>query len=366
MDELLMSCENVRVIRSGRTILDAPELKIRKGEILVVLGTTGAGKTTLLNVLDLSIKPDIGSVTWRSEPVIGANLGSKTRRKISMAFQAPLLFRGTVYDNVAYGLKIRGFSGEEIDKKVTETLRMFGIEGLAKANAAMLSGGEAHRASLARAIVFEPELLLLDEPMASLDPGTKERLLKELMDILKRLGITCVYVTHSREEAYGVADRLAVIDQGRIVQTGSIDEIFYKPSTPELAIFVGTENVLKGKVASQSEGLAAIDIAGVTVEAVTNAESGAAVSVCVRPEEVFVKISAAAPAASADSARNRLAGRVEKIDILGTTARVTIDCGFPLAALITRRSLEEMSIKQGAAVIAGFKATSAHVIEQES
>jgi tungstate transport system ATP-binding protein len=366
MAALLMSCENVKVVRSGRTILDAPALDIEKGEILVVLGTTGAGKTTLLNVLDLSVRPDAGNVKWNGEDIKGANLGSAIRRKVSMAFQTPLLFRGTVFDNVAYGLKIRGYARPEIDKKVESTLRMFGIENLSGANAASLSGGEAHRASLARAIVFEPELLLLDEPMASLDPGTKEHLLKEVAAILKRLGITCVYVTHSREEAYGVADRLAVIEDGRIAQTGTVDEIFYKPATPDLAIFIGTENVLKGKVIEQNGGLAVIDISGAKVEALTEAPVGENVTVCIRPEEVFVKMSTTGSAASNDSARNRLAGRVEQVDVLGATAKITIDCGFPLKALITRRSMEEMDIGPGVMVIAGFKATSAHVIRKSA
>lgn len=366
MPETLLSCKNIILERGGRRILDVEALDIYEGEVLAVLGATGAGKSSLLNVLGMTTPPDSGEVLWRGARGFKTNPGSETRRKVSMALQSPLLFRGTVTDNVAYGLKLRKTPRPEIDKEVTEILELFGISHLARANAASLSGGEAHRVSLARSIVFHPDLLLLDEPMSSLDPGTKEKIIIEVIGIVKKLGLTCVYVTHSREEAYMVSDRMAVIYNGKIVQVGTADDVLYRPATAGLAIFTGVENVVEGVVEKQEEGLATISISGAKVEAISNAPEGAKVTVCVRPEEVFIKLSTTDSAVLNDSARNRLTGRIERIDLLGPTVRIIVDCGFPLKALITRRSLEEMDIGLGSTVIAGFKATSAHVIEQNS
>jgi molybdopterin-binding protein len=282
-----------------------------------------------------------------------------------MAFQIPLLFKGSVYDNVAYGLKLRGASRADKDKKVNEILELFKVRGLAAADAMSLSGGEAHRVSLARALVFGPELLLLDEPMASLDPGTKEGLLTELMEITKQLKVTCVYVTHSREEAFIVADRLAVMEAGRVTQTGTAEDVFYRPATVDIAAFVGTGNIIHGRVLSSNGGLVLIDLNHVTIEAISDLPVGRDVVVCLRPEEIFVEDAAPGKTTGRGSARNRLTGKVTAIEILGPVARITVDCGTNLKALITKRSLDELHVGVGMNVVAGFKATSVHVIEKD-
>ncbi len=364
MDSALVTINDILVERAGRIILNIPSFDVREGETLALVGQTGAGKSTLLSVLGFALKPDKGSIFWRGAAVGNGRPGSDVRRRISMAFQSPLLFRGTVQDNVAYGLKLRRIPAADVNRKVTAMLDMFGIGNLATANAASLSGGEAHRVSLARAVVFDPELLLLDEPMASLDPGTKDNLMKEVTKIVKELGLTCLYVTHSREEAYAVADRLAVIDTGKIVQSGSAEDVFYRPATASVAAFVGTENILPAAVVDTEGGLAQLRIIGAapetSIEAVTDAAVGATVTACIRPEEVSVD--PAEPGATG-SRRNHLTGRVTDVTVLGPTARIAVDCGFPLTALITRRSLGELALAPGTPVTAGFKATAVHVIQ---
>lgn len=360
----LLACESIKVDRSGRAILDVPAFSVEEGERLAVLGPTGAGKSTLLGILDMTAPPDSGKLFWRGDDITLAKPGSRVRRKISMAFQIPFLFKGSVYENVAYGLKLRGTPTIERDKKVKDILDLFKIGYLTKADAMSLSGGEAHRVSLARSLVFGPELLLLDEPMASLDPGTKEGLIDELKEILKKLNVTCVYVTHSREEAFIIADRLAVMEKGRVVQTGTAEDVFYKPATTDIAAFVGTGNILPGRIVSSTEGLALLEMDGVTIEAVSDLSPSTDVDVCIRPEEIFIEDAVKGKRTGRASARNRLLGTVSSINILGAVAQIELDCGVKIKALITRRSLDDLHLGLGMEVIAGFKATSVHVIER--
>jgi molybdopterin-binding protein len=360
----LISCDSITVSRNGRAILDVPALSVEEGERLAVLGPTGAGKSTLLGILDMTMRPDTGSLFWRGDDVSQAKPGSPVRRKISMAFQIPLLFKGSVYDNVAYGLKLRGLPKGEREIKVHEILDLFKVGKLMAADAMSLSGGEAHRVSLARALVFGPELLLLDEPMASLDPSTKEGLIGELKEILRKLKVTCVYVTHSREEAFVMADRLAVMENGRIVQTGTAEDVFYKPATADIAAFVGTGNILPGRVLSSSDGLALIEADGITIEAVSIFPSNTSVDACIRPEEIFIEDAVKGKRTGRASARNHLVGKVSAIEILGPVAQIEVDCGVTVKALITRRSLDDLHLGLGMEVVAGFKATSVHVIER--
>jgi molybdate/tungstate transport system ATP-binding protein len=363
---ILLSAEDVIVKREERAILDVVAFNVDEKEIVGVLGSTGAGKSTLLGVLNLAIRPEKGRLLWRGQPMTGWQPGSAERRRISMAFQNPLLFKGSVFANVAYGLRIRREKRDDTHQRVLDALELFSISGLAETNVLALSGGEAHRVSLARALVVEPELLLLDEPLASLDPETRNRLLTELKAAVRKLGVSCVYVTHSREEAFMVADRIAVIDKGRIVQMGSADDVFYRPATEPVAAFVGTENMFKGRIVSQDDGLAVIAVDSLEFEAVTDAQVGTEVTVCVRPEEIYLeKAGASKKKFSVGSVRNHLAGTVTAMQTLGPTVRTTIDCGLSLTAIITRRSQADLCIGLGDSVIAGFKAMSVHILREE-
>jgi tungstate transport system ATP-binding protein len=356
----LLRGERLRVEAAGRTILDVPSLEVREGETLVLLGPTGAGKTTLLRVLGFLLEPSAGALFWRDDAAPAPFPPPLAlRRRVAMAFQEPLLFQGTVAENVAWGLSIRGIRGEERRRRVTRALELFGISPLAPRSAQQLSGGEAQRVALARALVLEPELLLLDEPLASLDRVTRKRLADEIRQLVRSTGTTCVYVTHHQREGLFMADRVAVLERGRIVQVADPEEVFYQPTAPFVANFVGMENILPGRVTATSEGLATVEVGSRSVQAVSGLAVGAAVSLCLRPEEVVLRRGGGSPG---DSARNHLEGTILSLRLDGPTAEIRLDCGFPLVAVVTRRSVLDLSLAVGERVEASFKATAVHLI----
>jgi tungstate transport system ATP-binding protein len=360
----LLSVQDVEVVREGRTILSLPRLDVREGEILALLGPTGAGKSTLLRVLHLLERPDAGTISWRGERVPWpAPLA--LRRRISMAFQDPLLLSGTTYDNVAYGLGLRGQNGSGARERVEAALRLFHVEHLAGQRAATLSGGEAQRTALARALVLSPELLLLDEPFAALDTPIRKHLLEELRQAVRAHGITCVYVTHEQSEAFAIADRIAVLRRGRLLQAGAPEEVLLRPTSPAVARFMQTGNILPGVVSKRSEAISEVTVGDRLLFSRTGLPAGTSVDACIRREEILVE----APGdASPAPGLNRFRGTVEAVVDLGSTMQVRIDAGFagfPLQALITRRVAHDLSLARGGEVLATFSAASVHLISRE-
>jgi ABC-type Fe3+/spermidine/putrescine transport system ATPase subunit len=356
----LLRLEEVLVRAGGATLLDVAAVEVAAGETLAILGQTGAGKSTLLRVMNALLRPARGRFLWRGEEV-RLPVPTSVRQRMAMAFQEPLLFHGTVFENVAYGLRLRGVSGAELERRVMEALRLFGIEGLARRAERTLSGGEAQRTALARAVVVEPDLLLLDEPLASLDPPTKERLEGELRRVIRARGLTCAYVTHDQGEAQRVADRVAVLDAGALLQVGTPDDVFLRPASERVARFVGTRNLLPGTVVERSAGGARVAVGDRTITAGPAPEGATAVLVCVRPEEVVLS-RAGGEAEGAPAGANRLRATVREVRPLGATTDVHLDCGFPLVALLTRRGAEELELREGTAVLASFRAAAAHLI----
>jgi tungstate transport system ATP-binding protein len=359
---VLLEGEGLRYMQGNRQILAIDHMAVEEQEILVLLGTTGAGKSTLLRMMNFLLFPQAGSFRWHGLPV-RRPIPLDLRRKIAMAFQEPLLFEGTVYQNTAYGLSLRGINGQRAREKTMEMLQILKIDHLARRSARHLSGGEAQRTALARALVIRPELLLLDEPLASLDLPTKEQLAKDLKQLLVDQRLTCVYVTHDQEEAFQMADRIAVLEEGRLQQLGTPEEVFFRPQSAFVARFVRTENILKGKVVRNREGLATVQIRDRTVEAVSNIAPGKRVLVCLRPEDVLLRQEKATEE-SRDSARNRLPAEIQSLQRFGVTTKVFLDCGFSLVALITHRSAEDMGLQPASHLVASFKATALHLIEE--
>ena len=223
-------------------------LLVSEGEILVLIGPNGAGKSTLLQTLSALAKPSRGEILFRGQR-IGADIPVlQYRRRLAMVLQEPLLFDTTVYNNVASGLKIRGMKRDEIEPIVGKALERFGIAHLRDRSARTLSGGEARRASIARAFATNPEVLLLDEPFSALDPIMRETLIEDLEQVLRETRITTIFVTHDRMEALRLATRLGVMNAGEILQTGSSDEVMNRPVNEFVASLVGVENILRGKV----------------------------------------------------------------------------------------------------------------------
>jgi len=349
-------------VADGRPRLEVEAVAILEGEVLAIIGPNGAGKSTLLRVLGLLEPPTAGEVRFRGEPVgAGASLLA-LRRRMASVFQEPLLCDATVLRNARLGLTLRGVPGAEADRRVRPWLERLGIAHLAGRSARTLSGGEAQRTSLARAFAVEPEVLLLDEPFSGLDPSAREALLGDLERVLRETGTTAVFVTHDREEALRLGDRVAVMMGGRILQLARPEEVFAAPVSEEVARFVGVENILAGEVTGEEAGLLRVRVAERDLVVVGEAAPGDRVLVCLRPEDIVLGPAPAAPT----SARNALIGKVARVVPVGVLLRVVVDCGFPLTALLTRPSLEALGIEEGREVTASFKATAPHLLRREA
>jgi tungstate transport system ATP-binding protein len=233
----LVEIDDLLVHRGDATALQLVHLEIHTNEVLAVVGPNGAGKSTLLLTLARLIKPERGRISFEGRP---AELEPDTtyRRRIALVMQEPLLFDTTVFENVALGLRFRGIPKSEVEKSVPLWLKRLGVAHLAGRRAGELSGGEAQRVSLARALILEPQLLLLDEPFSSLDPPTREAILADLASLLDETKTTTVFVTHDLREATLLSDRVAVIIGNRLRQVGRVDEIFNEPADGEVARFL--------------------------------------------------------------------------------------------------------------------------------
>ncbi|HIE25473.1 MAG TPA: ABC transporter ATP-binding protein [Anaerolineales bacterium] len=239
-DKTLISIKNLLVRRGKKEVLRVDELFIKRGEVLAVVGPNGAGKSTLLLILARLLKAHAGQILFNGTPVQNES-DTVYRRRIALVMQDPLLFDRSVYENVASGLKFRGRSKAEIQEKVPLWLERLGVADLAERRAKKLSGGEAQRVSLARALVLEPELLLLDESFSALDPPTRTNLLDDLKILLKNSATTTVFVTHDLEEAKKIATCMAVIVGNFLRQVGKINEIFNAPADEDVARFLGKD-----------------------------------------------------------------------------------------------------------------------------
>lgn len=233
----LIELKDLQVKRNNQTALEIPSLSIPRGETLAVVGPNGAGKSTFLLVLARLLKPARGQIFYEGKSLSQWN-ELEYRRKISCVFQSPLLMDMTVEQNVALGLKFRGTPREERRARVGKWMKQLGIESLAKRRASHLSGGEAQRVSLARAFVLEPDLLLLDEPFAALDPPTRSQLIEDLSGLLKEDHRSAVFVTHNLNEAAKLSHRIAVIVGGRLRQVGRAQQIKARPADEAVEAFL--------------------------------------------------------------------------------------------------------------------------------
>lgn len=362
MTPTFVEVRDARVVYGSQVALDVPSLALAEGETFTVMGPNGSGKSTLLRVLALLEKPLRGEILYRGQRVGNGLPPLAYRRRLAVVMQQPLLRNATVWENAATGLRFRHTAHEETRRRVNAWLDRLKIGHLSRRSARTLSGGEAQRVALARAMVLEPELLLLDEPFAALDPPTRLSLLEDLRDLLSQVKTTAVFVTHDRSEAQAVGDRLAVIMQGKVQQSGKPEEVFAGPINEEVAAFVGVENVLTGRVCGQADGLATFCVGTAEVTVVGEASLGDEMVVGIRPEDVVLE---PLPRESAvTSARNRLRGRITRITPVGALARVVVNCGFPLVSLVTRRSVQDLGLVESVSVLASFKATAAHVIRK--
>jgi len=270
--------------RFGRvTALDRVSLGIEDGELVTLLGPSGCGKTTLLRIIAGFMRPTEGRVVLQGRDVTRV---PPHKRPVNMVFQRSTLFPHLdVFENVAFGLRIAGIPRDEMRSRVEEALALVRLEGYGPRRSHELSGGQMQRVSLARALVNRPKVLLLDEPLSALDLKIRLEMEAELRRVHRETGATFVYVTHDQREALALSDRIVVLDQGRVEQAGTPDEIYRAPASPFAARFVGNANVIPVEVVRAEDGRATVSIAGreISVPCAETTSAGAAWLV-VRPE----------------------------------------------------------------------------------
>jgi putrescine transport system ATP-binding protein len=334
----LIRFKNVSKRFGDAVAVDGLSLDIFEREFFCLLGPSGCGKTTLMRMLAGFEQPSAGSITLAGQDLAGV---PPYRRPVNMMFQSYALFpHMSVERNIGFGLRQDGLPKAEIAARVDEMLRLVQLERLAKRYPSQLSGGQRQRVALARALAKRPKLLLLDEPLAALDKKLREETQFELMDIQHSLGMTFVVVTHDQEEAMTMADRIAVMDQGRIVQVATPGEIYEQPRTRFIAEFVGDVNILEGRVRGQQNGLWQIESPSAQAplsiddpDEVLN--DGQAVAIAVRPEKMTIHRENPPP-----DATNLLRGDVWDIGYLGdwTVYRIKLPTGAILRVTRANRS----------------------------
>lgn len=262
-------------------------LEVRRGEFLTMLGPSGCGKTTLLRMIAGFEVPDEGRVILGGRDVTGL---PPFRRDVTTVFQHYALFpHMDVFNNVAFGLKRRRVARDQIKTRVRSALEMVRLVGLEGRRPNELSGGQQQRVALARSLILEPKVLLLDEPLAALDLKLRKQMQVELKSLQRRLGISFLYVTHDQQEALVMSDRIVVMNEGRVEQVGRADEIYESPQTEFVAGFIGESNIVEGIVEAVSDEATFVRIGGATVRARTSqVNPGQRVRLMVRPEKIFL------------------------------------------------------------------------------
>ena len=336
------------------TALDDVSLKVGEKEIFTVVGPNGSGKTTMLRIMASIDKPTSGETLLEGWKINDKNR-IQARRKSTMVFQKTALFNTTVYKNVAYGLKLRGHSRKEIDAKVEETLRLLKLKGYEKRPAKTLSGGEKQRVSLARALVLNTNLLLLDEPTANLDPKNVSIIEETISRANREYDTTVVMATHNMFQAETLTNRVALLLGGKIAQIGAPQEVLREPST-NLASFARLENVFSGESKILREGTSVIKVDdGIEIEAALR-KSGKVI-VFVRPGDIIVS-----KKTTPSSARNVFEGKIFEISDFGAVVKLRVDAGKEFVVQITKRSFAEMRLNVGSTVFLTFKASSVHLV----
>jgi tungstate transport system ATP-binding protein len=346
----------------GRPVLQNINLSVDRGDVFALIGPTGAGKTTLLRIVDLLEIPGAGEIYFDGihVPQWGKQR-LEIRRRISFIHQKPQVFNLSVYDNIACGLRWRGIEKNKIASKVDHILEIVGLEGYKSRNASTLSGGEAQRVALARSMVLEPEVLLLDEPTANLDPVSTTKIEQLIQHIATQRNTTMIMATHDMSQGQQLAVRIGVLLGGKLVQTGNATDIFHSPQNEQVAHFVGMENILEGIIVTNDEGIATINIDSGAIQAISNCPVGKEVYAGIRPEDITLALSSAK-----SSARNCFQAKITRVTFIGPLSRVEMDCGFRLVALITKISTEELNLRTGTEVYATFKATALHIMERKA
>ncbi|KAB2851395.1 MAG: ABC transporter ATP-binding protein [Hyphomicrobiaceae bacterium] len=325
-------------------------LAVEQAEFVALLGPSGCGKTTLLRCIGGFLPPDAGKIRIEGGDV---TLLPPYRRPLNTVFQSYALFpHMRVADNVAYGPRRHGVSRKDAAARAAEALELVGLTGFGDRYPRQLSGGQQQRVALARAIVNKPKLLLLDEPLSALDLKLRKRVQLELKHLQHKLGIAFIFVTHDQEEAMTMADRVVVMNAGRIEQIGCGEDIYRAPRTPFVAQFIGEANLLSGRAGA--DGRLQLDLGGLTL-AQLKVPAGVNVVAVLRPENVILTETASEGIATAPAV-------VEDVIRVGSHGIVTLMCGaVPLTCRIS--GTIPPHVREGAQLLAGFRPSDLRLIE---
>lgn len=314
--EVVVELEDVSVDYGSVRVLEDFSLEVRRGELVALLGPSGSGKTTVLRTIAGFLHPSHGSIRVSGRDVTHVR---PHKRAIGVVFQSYALFpHMTVAENIAYPLKVRKQPRAATRQRVEELVDLVRLGGHADKKPARLSGGQAQRVAIARALAMEPDLLLLDEPLSNLDANLRRDVGEEIRRLQQRTGSTAIMVTHDRQEAFGMADRIAVLRQGKIEQVGRPEELYRRPATPFMATFVGEANLIQGVVSDGSSVDRRVTVRTAMGDLRANGDSapGTAVEVLVRPEDVRL----------ADGATDQVvSGRVSETFYYGDSIVTTLE-----------------------------------------
>ncbi|HEY4696228.1 MAG TPA: ABC transporter ATP-binding protein [Candidatus Hydromicrobium sp.] len=352
---------------NSKFCLTVDNIYTEKGKILTIIGPNGSGKSTLIRLINLLEKPDSGKIYFNNCEISGRGVKStEVRKKMAVVFQEPLLFNTSVYNNIIMGLKIRKIKISEVKDRVDYFINKLKIESLLNRSTRNLSGGEKQRVSLARAMVLDPELLLLDEPLANIDQSSRESLRLDLFEVLKSYGKSVVYVTHDRNEAMVLADDIAVMDKGKILQFAGKEEVFRKPKNEFIARFVGVETIVNGIILESRRNVCRVGTGEENnnneIFVVGSEKKNTAVTLAIRPEDVILYNTDIS--SSESSAMNLFKGNIIEIKDIGIFKRVEIDCGFALSSFVTQDSISRLNLSVGRKIFAAVKASSIHMFKR--
>lgn len=310
-----LQINNLRKTYGNFTAVKDIQLNIREGEFLTLLGGSGSGKTTTLLSVAGFLEPTSGEILLKGDSILDK---PAHKRNIGMVFQQYSLFpHMTIFDNVAFPLKMRKLGKAEIKEKVKNILSLVELDDFSSRKPTQLSGGQQQRVALARALVFEPNILLMDEPLAALDKKLRETMQMEIRDLHEKLGLTIIYVTHDQEEALKMSDRIAVFNKGSIEQIGTPEDLYDRPDTQFVAQFLGNSNAVHGEIVESGDGYAMIENKlGVSFKASTDIsfEKGDPVVAMIRPEKVDIS-------KTKKDAMNRIEAKVSEMIYLGESYR---------------------------------------------
>ncbi|TET53781.1 MAG: ABC transporter ATP-binding protein [Actinobacteria bacterium] len=361
MDSYL-ALEDIYLRHKQKLLIEACDFSLGKGEIIGLMGENGAGKSTLLRMLALLEKPSKGKIYFEERPLL--NVG-EVRKHIALVFPEAMLFKGNVLSNISYPLKVRKISKLEIVKRCEKIMQAFDVSHLSERNTKNLSSGEARRVSLARALVYEPQILLLDEPFHELDIKIRRKIEKQLFSFIKKRNITTVFVSHSFEDIAKFCSKLAIIDKGRILQYAPISEILSKPVNKTVADILGKTSFIEAVVEKSQEGSVIVKAGkrNFIVASDSTFKAGQHILLNIRPEDIFISNNGAF---RNSSVRNSYQATIENIEDKKSFCCIKLGGDFKSEVAVTKQSVEELNLYNGKTVVAGFKATAAKLLEKDS